>query len=179
MQERWLLTVKYEYTARMFLFLLQQVLSALQRRSLFVVLSMTLVVSVSTILAFSPCRPVGRTARQPRWLSSMAVVSEHHHHHHHHQDLDHQQQQAQAQDAMIECFIVNYFDMQEGLATTPHVVCTSQPDEYAWYHGIDRATMMKKTDGILQGALECVEGASPRGIPEWECRTTLQESSWQ
>ena len=69
----------------------------------------------------------------------------------------------------ISCFITNAFEVdQEG--ATPHVVCTSEPDAYAWLEGIDPAAM-KATDGSIdQGALECVEGASPRGIPEWECR---------
>lgn len=49
------------------------------------------------------------------------------------------------------------------------VVCTSAPDEYAWFNGIDEENMIPLENEIL-GALECVEGASPRGIPEWECR---------
>ena len=87
------------------------------------------------------------------------------------------QDQQQDQEAALECFIVNFFEVEEEGAT-PHVVCTSQPEEYAWFNGIDREAM-KETDGILQGALECVEGASPRGFPEWECRTTTEEDSWQ
>ena len=88
----------------------------------------------------------------------------------------HKKEQEEKHEA-IECFIVNFFEVQEEDAV-PHVVCTAHPEEYAWYNGIDRDAM-KETDGILEGALECVEGASPRGHPEWECRTTLTESCWQ
>lgn len=85
-------------------------------------------------------------------------------------------QQAQQEQA-IECFVVNSFQVdREG--ATPHVVCTSQPDEYAWYNGIERQDMVE-TDGALPGALECVQGASPRGFTEWECTHTETELSWQ
>ena len=51
----------------------------------------------------------------------------------------------------------------------PRVVCTTDPDEYAWFNGID-VEKMTPTDGTeITGAMECVEGASPRGTPEWEC----------
>mmetsp|Transcript_4292 Transcript_4292/g.12108 ORF Transcript_4292/g.12108 Transcript_4292/m.12108 type:complete len:137 (-) Transcript_4292:185-595(-) len=48
------------------------------------------------------------------------------------------------------------------------IVCTSEPEEYAWYNGIDEKKMIP-TDGTESGATECIEGASPRGTPEWEC----------
>lgn len=50
----------------------------------------------------------------------------------------------------------------------PRVVCTSEPEEYAWFNGIDPNHLIP-TDGTETGSMECVEGASPRGIPEWEC----------
>lgn len=93
-----------------------------------------------------------------------------------HEQQQQEQQQDQEEEA-IACFIVNFFEVEEEGAE-PHVVCTSQPDEYAWFNGIERHYMVE-TDGMLEGALECVEGASPRGFPEWECKTTHEESSWQ
>ena len=48
------------------------------------------------------------------------------------------------------------------------VVCTAEPEEYAWFNGIDEKKM-RPTDGSETGATECIEGASPRGTPEWEC----------
>jgi len=68
--------------------------------------------------------------------------------------------------APIECFVVN--DATEG--EDPQVVCTSEPEEYAWFNGI-KPSEMKSTDGAAQeGFNECVEGASPKGTPEWECK---------
>mmetsp|Transcript_11990 Transcript_11990/g.19890 ORF Transcript_11990/g.19890 Transcript_11990/m.19890 type:complete len:122 (+) Transcript_11990:47-412(+) len=72
------------------------------------------------------------------------------------------------EDDPIECFVVNdQLVATEGEA--PVVVCTSEPDEYAWFNGLDPKAM-RPTDGMEEGAVECVEGASPRGIPEWECK---------
>jgi hypothetical protein len=68
----------------------------------------------------------------------------------------------------VECFLVNDEDVVENGAT-PGVVCTSAPDEFAWFNGLDPEALVP-TDGTNEDALECVEGASPRGIPEWECR---------
>jgi hypothetical protein len=73
----------------------------------------------------------------------------------------------------VECFIVNDEEVYtEGVP--PEVVCTSEPDGYAWFNGLEREKL-KPTDGISEEALECVEGASPRGVAEWECRTIAQE----
>lgn len=69
----------------------------------------------------------------------------------------------------ISCFVTNAWHVEEDGAT-PRVVCTSEPDAYAWMEGIDRDAMRQ---GLVldHGVLwECVEGASPRGTPEWECR---------
>jgi hypothetical protein len=68
----------------------------------------------------------------------------------------------------VECFLVNDEDVVKNGAT-PGVVCTSEPDEFAWFNGLDSLALLP-TDGMSEDALECVEGASPRGIPEWECR---------
>ena len=124
---------------------------------LLLVLSVCLMTKTMT-MAFSATR-LGRNKALPRLFMSVK-----------------QQDQGSKEEA-IECFIVNFFEVEEEGAA-PHVVCTSQPEEYAWFNGIDRQAM-KETDGILEGALECVEGASPRGYPEWECSSTLTESSWQ
>ena len=118
-----------------------------------------------TTTAFSPLVVMSRNMRPPLLLH-LAVDNK-----------QEPQQQRQEQEQAIECFIVNFFEVEQQGAT-PHVVCTSQPDEYAWFNGIERHDMVE-TDGILPGALECVEGASPRGFPEWECTQTETESSWQ
>ena len=68
----------------------------------------------------------------------------------------------------IECFLVtDQAVVAEG--DPPKIVCTSDPDEYAWFNGID-PKKLHKTDVVSEFATECVEGASPRGIPEWECQ---------
>jgi hypothetical protein len=58
-------------------------------------------------------------------------------------------------------------------ASIPQIVCTSNPEEYAWFHGIDQDRMVL-TDGIYNQAFQCVEGESPRGVPEWECESAFQ-----
>ena len=68
----------------------------------------------------------------------------------------------------VECYLVNDEDVVKNGAT-PAVVCTSSPDEFAWFNGLDLEALLP-TDGTSENAFECVEGASPRGIPEWECR---------
>ncbi|KAL3782984.1 hypothetical protein HJC23_003140 [Cyclotella cryptica] len=67
----------------------------------------------------------------------------------------------------VSCFIVNE---EEILADgeKPHVVCTAEPEEYAWFNGID-PKMMVKTEDAIEGAVECKEGESYKGKPEWEC----------
>ena len=68
----------------------------------------------------------------------------------------------------MECFLVTDQAIV-GDNDPPMVVCTTNPEEYAWYHGIDPTRLQKTTTTPLT-AMECVEGASPRGIPEWECK---------
>mmetsp|Transcript_15373 Transcript_15373/g.21420 ORF Transcript_15373/g.21420 Transcript_15373/m.21420 type:complete len:126 (+) Transcript_15373:159-536(+) len=70
--------------------------------------------------------------------------------------------------APVECYITNEEEVVID-GETPQVVCTPEPEEYAWFNGID-VEKMKKTDGMEEGKLECVEGSSPRGIEEWECK---------
>eukprot|EP00587_Corethron_hystrix_P010366 CAMPEP_0113307758 /NCGR_PEP_ID=MMETSP0010_2-20120614/6478_1 /TAXON_ID=216773 ORGANISM="Corethron hystrix, Strain 308" /NCGR_SAMPLE_ID=MMETSP0010_2 /ASSEMBLY_ACC=CAM_ASM_000155 /LENGTH=135 /DNA_ID=CAMNT_0000162683 /DNA_START=196 /DNA_END=600 /DNA_ORIENTATION=- /assembly_acc=CAM_ASM_000155 len=70
----------------------------------------------------------------------------------------------------IECYVID--GMYIGPDREDQVVCTSEPEEYAWFNGIDPKALSKtegaKTDGeIGYDAMECVEGSSPRGIPEW------------
>ena len=72
------------------------------------------------------------------------------------------------QETPIECYLVNEDEVvEEGAA--PKVVCTSDPDEYAWMEGLDR-NQMQPTDGVENMTGQCVEGASPTGKPEWECK---------
>ena len=79
---------------------------------------------------------------------------------------------------VIQCFIVNAFEVDEEGAF-PEVVCTPEPDEYAWFNGLSRESM-RPADGINEGSLECVEGYSPRGVPEWECTKKItDEVPWQ
>lgn len=75
----------------------------------------------------------------------------------------------------VQCYLIeDDDDDQDGegagdlASSKPTVVCTSEPEEYAWFNGIDEKKM-KPTDGTDTGATECTEGASPRGTPEWEC----------
>eukprot|EP00429_Kryptoperidinium_foliaceum_P041575 CAMPEP_0176120056 /NCGR_PEP_ID=MMETSP0120_2-20121206/60378_1 /TAXON_ID=160619 /ORGANISM="Kryptoperidinium foliaceum, Strain CCMP 1326" /LENGTH=128 /DNA_ID=CAMNT_0017454489 /DNA_START=99 /DNA_END=485 /DNA_ORIENTATION=+ len=79
----------------------------------------------------------------------------------------------------IQCFIVNSFEVDEE-GVEPEIVCTSDPDNYAWFNGINKDDM-KPADCERDGYLECVEGASPRGIPEWECKkkNDVEEEPWQ
>jgi hypothetical protein len=56
---------------------------------------------------------------------------------------------------------------------SPRVVCTGNPEEYAWFHGI-RSDDMVPTDGIHDEATQCTYGESPRGCPEWECESAFQ-----
>mmetsp|Transcript_22742 Transcript_22742/g.33944 ORF Transcript_22742/g.33944 Transcript_22742/m.33944 type:complete len:129 (+) Transcript_22742:49-435(+) len=67
----------------------------------------------------------------------------------------------------VTCFIVNDEEIiTEG--EKPHVVCTSEPDDYAWFNGVDPENM-RETDGAIEGAENCVQGESFKGKPEWEC----------
>ena len=76
----------------------------------------------------------------------------------------------------VECFIVNY-DMVEEEGETPEVVCTSQPDEFAWFNGLERNDL-KSTESIKDEAFkECIEGSSPTGVPEWECK--VDDDDWK
>lgn len=67
----------------------------------------------------------------------------------------------------IECYLVNEDDVVED-RVKPKVVCTSDPDEYAWMEGLNRRDMIK-TDGMENLTGQCIEGASPTGKEEWEC----------
>ena len=76
----------------------------------------------------------------------------------------------------VQCYLIeNDDDDDQGdesisdlASAKPTVVCTSEPEAYAWYNGLNE-NQMKPTDGTDSGATECIEGASPRGTPEWEC----------
>eukprot|EP00584_Thalassiosira_punctigera_P004057 CAMPEP_0172526624 /NCGR_PEP_ID=MMETSP1067-20121228/1485_1 /TAXON_ID=265564 ORGANISM="Thalassiosira punctigera, Strain Tpunct2005C2" /NCGR_SAMPLE_ID=MMETSP1067 /ASSEMBLY_ACC=CAM_ASM_000444 /LENGTH=129 /DNA_ID=CAMNT_0013310163 /DNA_START=9 /DNA_END=398 /DNA_ORIENTATION=- len=67
----------------------------------------------------------------------------------------------------VTCYVVN----DEEIVTEgekPHVVCTSEPDDYAWFNGVDPKNM-REARGEEEDAELCVEGESFRGKPEWEC----------
>jgi hypothetical protein len=74
----------------------------------------------------------------------------------------------------MECFLViRTEDESNNVVGPPQVICTSQPEEYAWFYGIDQQNLVK-TDGVHAHAHLCVEGESPRGVPEWECESAFQ-----
>jgi hypothetical protein len=86
------------------------------------------------------------------------------------------------EDKPILCYLIststtttttNNDDEQQQQPMIPQIVCTSNPEEYAWYYGIDEEQMVL-TDCIHDAALQCVEGESPRGVPEWECESAFQ-----
>mmetsp|Transcript_1676 Transcript_1676/g.3584 ORF Transcript_1676/g.3584 Transcript_1676/m.3584 type:complete len:121 (+) Transcript_1676:132-494(+) len=67
----------------------------------------------------------------------------------------------------VTCYVTNDEEVvTEG--EKPHVVCTSEPDDFAWFNGVD-PNAMRETDGETEGAENCVEGESYKGKPEWEC----------
>ena len=58
-------------------------------------------------------------------------------------------------------------DLEDLEPEIPKVVCTSNPDEYAWFNGI-KPDQLVPTEIVHAARLEsCEEGASPRGVPEW------------
>jgi hypothetical protein len=75
------------------------------------------------------------------------------------------------EDKPVQCFLIQTDDNSN--TVIPQIVCTSNPEEYAWYHGIDEEQMVP-TDGMHDKALQCVEHESPRGVPEWECESAFQ-----
>jgi hypothetical protein len=81
------------------------------------------------------------------------------------------------EDKPILCYLIqtetNNNNGNQDEMSIPQIVCTSNPEEYAWFHGIDQDRMVF-TDGIHNQALQCVEGESPRGVPEWECESVFQ-----
>uniref|UniRef100_A0A7S3RX32 Uncharacterized protein n=1 Tax=Strombidinopsis acuminata TaxID=141414 RepID=A0A7S3RX32_9SPIT len=70
---------------------------------------------------------------------------------------------AAAEEEEMACYVV------EG-KPSDEIICTSAPREYAWYEGIDPDEMEKVGLGVVvEGHLECREGASHRGMPVWNC----------
>uniref|UniRef100_A0A7S2RQ91 Uncharacterized protein n=1 Tax=Eucampia antarctica TaxID=49252 RepID=A0A7S2RQ91_9STRA len=64
----------------------------------------------------------------------------------------------------VKCYVVE----DSNVAIDGSVVCTSEPEEFAFHEGI-KSTSLKPTDGMNEGNTECVESASPKGNPEWLC----------
>jgi len=52
--------------------------------------------------------------------------------------------------------------------SVPRIVCTSAPDEYAHHNGLTPDVMHSVSYDVLDHASLCAQGASPRGVPEWE-----------
>ena len=70
----------------------------------------------------------------------------------------------------MQCFIVNQDLLDEEMeGHFPEVVCTTAPEEYAWFNGIDAEALVPTDGQVVEGTVECVEGHSPRGNPVWEC----------
>ena len=68
----------------------------------------------------------------------------------------------------VTCYVTN----DEEIVTEgekPNVVCTSEPEEYAWFNGVDPKAM-RKTDGTQEGTDSCIEVESYMGKPVWECK---------
>jgi hypothetical protein len=83
------------------------------------------------------------------------------------------------EDKPIQCFLLQVDADHDDASPSPspsppEVICTSNPDEYAWFNGIQREDMIPATDGIYDEAVQCVQGESPRGVPEWECLSAYQ-----
>lgn len=88
----------------------------------------------------------------------------------------------------LQCFLILNDNNSDSV---PTMIWTPNPDEYAWFNGIDRKNMVEVTNqqvGWSSGAsttntsllynpfdgLQCVERESPRGVSEWECEAAFQ-----
>ena len=71
-----------------------------------------------------------------------------------------------ASEGEVACYLVN--SDSDGV----NVVCTSSPEKYAWYEGIDREEMEEIAPGSLasSGHLACEEDATFNGEPVWKCK---------
>ena len=121
-------------------------------------LLLTLLQLSAIVSSFSPLAGIGRVTRGTTTTALASSVDD---------------------EKVMQCFIVNAFEVDEEGAL-PEIICTPEPDDYAWFNGLSREAM-RPADGILsEDALECVEGYSPRGVPEWECsKKTTDEAAWQ
>jgi hypothetical protein len=77
------------------------------------------------------------------------------------------------EDKPILCYLIQTERNNNDEWIIPQFVCTSNPEEYAWFHGINEDRMIL-TDGVHDQALRCVEGESSRGVLEWECESAFQ-----
>jgi hypothetical protein len=84
-----------------------------------------------------------------------------------------QEQDITMYDVPTQCYIVNQ-ELVETEGEEPEIVCTSAPQDYAWFNGLDVEALVPVDGTTSTDALECAEGASPRGIPEWECKKVLK-----
>jgi hypothetical protein len=75
----------------------------------------------------------------------------------------------------IECYLVTD-EAVLGEGEPPKVVCTSEPEDYAWFNGIDPAKLLK-TDTVSELATECVEGHRREGYPSGSASNVRTERS--
>jgi hypothetical protein len=65
------------------------------------------------------------------------------------------------EDKPILCFLIQAETRCQDELSIPQIVCTSNPEEYAWFHSIDQDRMVL-TDGIHNQAIQCIEGEGTR-----------------
>ena len=68
----------------------------------------------------------------------------------------------------VQCYIVDGVE-DDG---EPFMVCTAEPQEFAWFNGIKRSQLKPiESDAVLQdGTVSCEEETSFNGSPEWFCK---------
>ena len=82
-------------------------------------------------------------------------------------------------DVPDHCYVIYPPHAHAAKEEPPTVVCTNDPEEFAWFNGLDVEDLIPTDAGTSEQALECHEGASPRGIPEWECTVAAPAATKQ
>ena len=82
-------------------------------------------------------------------------------------------------DVPDHCYVIYPPHAHDAKEEPPTVVCTNDPEEFAWFNGLDVEDLIPTDAGTSEQALECHEGASPRGIPEWECTVAAPAATKQ
>lgn len=93
----------------------------------------------------------------------------------------------QDDDTPLQCFVI--LDDDES-GRPPQVVCTADPDDYAWFNGIDRTNLIPTDSNYLSlcdinndekdtdkssSVVDCKQETSHRGFPEWEFQNVGDE----